>query len=61
MEIQEKEQIRIHFFTPNEINNLLDDFTIKEEKEVKRIKGYRMKVNDNTSSDLTKYLMLNEF
>jgi hypothetical protein len=40
-EIEEKENTRIHFSTPNNINILLDEFTVKEKMEDKRIKGYR--------------------
>jgi hypothetical protein len=38
----------IHFFTPNQMTEFLDSLTQKEEKEVKRIRGYRVKVNYTT-------------
>jgi len=38
----------IHFFTPNQMTEFLDSLTQKEENEVKRIRGYRVKVNYTT-------------
>lgn len=38
-------QSKIHFFNPNQLTEFLDSLTKNEEKEVKRIRGYRVKVN----------------
>ena len=40
-----KNQSEIRFFNPDQITDFLDSFTKSEEKEVKRIRGYRVKVN----------------
>lgn len=39
-----KEQ-NIHFFTPNQMTEFLDSLTENKENEIKRIRGYRVKVN----------------
>ncbi len=38
----------IHFFTPNQMTEFLDSLTENKENEVKRIRGYRVKVNYRT-------------
>jgi len=40
-----EDQNKIHFFTPNQMTEFLDSFTKNEEKEAKRIRGYRVRVN----------------
>jgi hypothetical protein len=40
-----EDQSRMHFFTPNQMTEFLDSLTKNEDKEVKRIRGYRVKVN----------------
>ncbi len=40
-----KDQSKMHFFTLKQITEFLDSLVGNEEKEVKRIKGYRVKVN----------------
>jgi hypothetical protein len=40
-----EDQNKIHFFTPSQMTEFLDSLTKNEEKEVKRIRGYRVKVN----------------
>lgn len=40
-----KDKSRIFFFTPNQMTEFLDSLVENEEKQVKRIKGYRVKVN----------------
>ena len=44
-EAEIKNQSEIRFFDPDQITDFLDSFTQIEEKEVKRIRGYRVKVN----------------
>ena len=44
-EAEIKNQSEIYFFNPDQITDFLDSFTQSEEKEVKRIRGYRVKVN----------------
>lgn len=43
-----KNQTGIHFFAPNQITEFLDSFVENERREVKRIRGYRVKVNYRT-------------
>jgi len=40
-----EDRSKMHFFTPNQMTEFLDSLVGNEEKEVKRIKGYRVKVN----------------
>ncbi|HEY5591310.1 MAG TPA: type IV secretion system DNA-binding domain-containing protein [Paludibacter sp.] len=40
-----EDRSKIHFLTPDQIPEYLDSLTKKEEKEIKRIRGYRVKVN----------------
>lgn len=40
-----KDHCRIHFFPPNQIAAFLDSLSKSEEQEIKRIRGYRVKVN----------------
>jgi len=39
------DQSKIHFYNPNQLTEFLDSLTKSEEKEVNRIRGYRVKVN----------------
>jgi len=40
-----RDQNKIHFFTPNQMTEFLDPLSENEGEEVKRIRGYRVKVN----------------
>ena len=44
-EAEIKNQAEIRYFNPDQVTDFLDSFTQSEEKEVKRIRGYRVKVN----------------
>ncbi len=43
--IDKKHLKRIFFFTPKEIPNYLDAITLKEEKQTKRVNGWRVNIN----------------
>ena len=46
-----KDQSKIHFFSPNQITEFLDSLIGNEENEIKRIRGYRIKVNYRSVAD----------